>query len=184
MPEPGQSILAEHAARGARPAGPCPDRLRRVSLRYPGLRFVGLRFVGLRFVGLSGLARCGTHRHALRQGGMIHALVPKRKPRPERARTQARRVERAREQLGRDQERLFSLSPGGSAARPLRAGSASVLETRALQTRCPLCEGEHELLEHAAVTEAGVRLRKLDLRCRRCGSRRSLYFQLEEGLLN
>lgn len=115
---------------------------------------------------------------------MLHALVSKRKPRPERPRTQARRAERAREQLARDQERLFALSPGGDATRPLKATSASVLETRARQTPCPLCAGEHELLEHAAVSHAGVRLRKLDLRCRRCGSRRSLYFQLEESLPN
>jgi hypothetical protein len=93
-------------------------------------------------------------------------------------------VERASEQLARDQERLFALSPGGDAARPLKAASASVLEARSRQTPCPVCGGEHELLEHAAVTHAGVRLRKLDLRCRRCGSRRALYFQLEESLLN
>lgn len=115
---------------------------------------------------------------------MLHALVSKRKPRPERPRTQARRAERAREQLARDQERLFTLSPGGDATRPLKAASASVLEARATQTPCPLCAGEHELLEHAAVTLAGSRLRQLSLRCRRCGSRRSLYFQLEESLLN
>ncbi len=84
----------------------------------------------------------------------------------------------------RDQERLFALSPGGDAARPLKAASAAVLEVRARQTPCPLCAGEHELLEHAAVTHEGVRLRKLSLRCRRCGSERSLYFQLEERLLS
>ncbi|MEY2933496.1 MAG: hypothetical protein RL033_4245 [Pseudomonadota bacterium] len=115
---------------------------------------------------------------------MLRALVSKRKPRPERPRTQARRSEREREQLARDQERLFALSPGGDAARPLSAASASVLETRALQVPCPLCAGEHELLEHAAVSHAGARLRKLTLRCRRCGSRRSLFFQLEERQLN
>lgn len=115
---------------------------------------------------------------------MLRALVSKRKPRPERPRTQARRAERGRAQLARDQERLFARSPGGSPAQPLKAASASVLEGRARQTPCPLCAGEHELLDHAAITPGGVRLRKLDLRCRRCGSRRSLYFQLEEKLLN
>jgi hypothetical protein len=113
---------------------------------------------------------------------MLRALVSKRKPRPERPRTQARRDTRAREQLARDQERLFVLSPGGDPARPLTAASASVLEGRARQTPCPLCTGELELLEHAAITHVGVRLRKLDLRCRRCGSQRALYFRLEDSL--
>jgi uncharacterized protein with PIN domain len=58
------------------------------------------------------------------------------------------------------------------------------VEARALSQRCPRCDGELELLEHAAVTVQGARLRELRLRCRRCGSRRSLFFQIEEPLPN
>jgi transposase-like protein len=58
------------------------------------------------------------------------------------------------------------------------------VEVRALSQRCPRCDGEHELLEHAAVTAQGARLRELRLRCRQCHSRRSLFFQIEETLLH
>jgi len=115
---------------------------------------------------------------------MLHGALTKRKPRPERPRAQARRSARAGEKLARDQERLFSLSPGGSATRPLPAPSAAVVESRAAAERCPVCRGEHEILEHAAVIAAGRRLREARLRCRQCGRRRSLFFELEEALLN
>jgi hypothetical protein len=110
--------------------------------------------------------------------------LTKRKPRPERPRAQARRSARAGEKLARDQERLFCLSPGGSAARPLPVPSASVVESRALAERCPGCGGQHEILEHAAVTSQGRRLREVRLRCRQCARRRSLFFELEDTLLN
>jgi len=58
------------------------------------------------------------------------------------------------------------------------------VEARALSQRCPRCDGEHELLEHTALTVQGVRLRELRLRCRRCGSQRSLFFRIEEPLLH
>jgi len=110
--------------------------------------------------------------------------LTRRKPRPERSRTQARRSARGAEKLGRDRERLFSLSPGGAAARPLLVTSPSVVEGRALAERCPRCDGEHELLEHAAVTVNGLRLREARLRCRACRSERSLFFQIDEALPN
>jgi hypothetical protein len=110
--------------------------------------------------------------------------LTKKKPRPERARTQARRSARGAEKLGRERVRLFSLSTGGAAARPLLVTSASVVQGRALAEPCPRCGGEHELLEHAAVTVNGVRLREARLRCRTCRSLRSLFFQIEEALPN
>ena len=108
--------------------------------------------------------------------------MTKRKPRPERPRVQARRSARESEKLARERERLFALSAGAHPTRPLPAPSASMLEARARAQRCPRCDGEHELLEHAAVTVQGSRLRELRLRCRQCGSRRSLFFQIEEPL--
>jgi uncharacterized C2H2 Zn-finger protein len=108
----------------------------------------------------------------------------KKKPRPESARNVRRRAERYADKLMRERERLFLLTPGGSAERPLTVESASVVDTRARSLRCPRCDGEHELLEHKAVMVAGERLREALLRCRRCGSGRSLFFRLEERLLN
>jgi hypothetical protein len=110
--------------------------------------------------------------------------LTRKKPRPERARTQARRSDREAEKLARDRERLFTLSPGGGGARPLLVTSPSVVEARALAERCPRCNGEHELLEHAAVTLNDVRLREARLRCRTCRSTRSLFFQIDEALPN
>jgi hypothetical protein len=110
--------------------------------------------------------------------------LTKKKPRPERARTQARRSDRGAKKLAGDRERLFLLLPGGDAARPLLVASPSVIEGRALAERCPRCDGEHELLEHAAVTVNGSRLREARLRCRACRSTRSLFFQIEQALPN
>jgi len=107
-----------------------------------------------------------------------------KKKRPDTARTARRRAERDADKLARDRERLFTLSPGGSAERALTVESASVVDTRARSVPCPRCDGEHELLEHKAVQLAGERLREACLRCRRCGSRRSLFFRLDEHLPN
>lgn len=102
----------------------------------------------------------------------------KRKPRAASARTQARGEQRRQDKLTDQREALFRLEPGGSPARPLEVISASVVETHALGLSCPRCSGPHELVEHAAITVAGVRLREAKLRCRQCGSRRSVYFRL------
>lgn len=79
-----------------------------------------------------------------------------------------------------DRQRLFELEPGGNPAYPVEVVSASVVETHALGVPCPLCDGAHEILEHAAVVEGGARLRVARLRCRQCGSQRSLFFRLVE----
>jgi hypothetical protein len=106
--------------------------------------------------------------------------VAKKKARAESARTLRRVAARAEQSLARDRERLFELEPGGNPKRPLQVVSASVVEIHALSVACPACGGAHEILEHAALTEGGTRLRVARLRCRQCGSQRSLFFQLVE----
>jgi len=101
-----------------------------------------------------------------------------RKKKAKRARTVRREAARRTDDLARLKERLFALEPGGSPERPVAVESAAVVEARARAVRCPRCDGEHEVLEHAAVTEGGARLRQVSLRCRQCGSPRSLWFQL------
>jgi hypothetical protein len=108
----------------------------------------------------------------------------KKKPRAMSARQKERKAERAREQLATDRERLFALEPGGSAARPLEVASASVVEAHGSSVPCPRCDGAQEALEHAAVTVNGARLRELRLRCRQCGTQRSMFFRLRESLPN
>jgi hypothetical protein len=98
--------------------------------------------------------------------------------RPKRGRTLRREAERQAESLARDKERLFALEPGGRPERPIDVDSAAVVDIRAAATPCPRCGGELAVDEHAAVSHGGERLREARVRCRRCGSRRSLWFRL------
>jgi len=109
------------------------------------------------------------------------AKRPPKKPSPRELR---RKEERAQSALQADRERLFALEPGGTAAHPLEVASAAVIEAHALAVPCPRCDGVHELDEHAAVVREGVRLREVRLRCRQCGTRRSLWFKLVPTTVN
>jgi transposase-like protein len=99
-------------------------------------------------------------------------------------RTVRRAQERAENRLQADRDRLFALEPGGSPERPLAAASAAVIESHALSVRCPRCGANHELVEHSAHVRNGVRLRETKLRCRHCGSERSLWFKIVGPSLN
>lgn len=101
---------------------------------------------------------------------------------PKRARTERRDAARQSAKLSADREKLFVREPGGNAAQPIEVDSASVIESRAEGTPCPRCDGEHQVTEHLAVTVDGHRLREVRLQCRKCGSRRSMWFRL--ALLN
>jgi hypothetical protein len=100
-----------------------------------------------------------------------------KKPRP---RTKLRETARAADKLRAARERLFELELGGSSERPLSVSSAAVVETHAESVPCPRCEGRHDVSEHVAVTVHGVRLREARLRCRQCGTTRSLWFRITE----
>lgn len=101
-----------------------------------------------------------------------------KKPRPRATR---REEQRALAKLQAARERLFALETGGSAERPLSIVSAAVVETHAESVPCPRCASRHEVLEHVAVTIAGVRLREARLRCRQCGTERSLWFRIGDA---
>jgi len=77
-------------------------------------------------------------------------------------------------------ERLFELELGGSPERPLPVTSPAVIEAHAESVSCPRCQAKQEVLEHVAVTVAGVRLREARLRCRQCGTSRSLWFKIQD----
>jgi len=95
-----------------------------------------------------------------------------------RARTARREAARASVKLARERERLFALDWGGSATRPISVETPAVIEGRARGTPCPLCDGEHQVLEHAAVSTEHGALREVRIQCRLCGSRRSLWFRV------
>lgn len=116
---------------------------------------------------------------------MLWFLLPgmAKKPRP---RTERREAERELGKLHAARERLFELQSGGSPERPLRVVSAAVIETQAESTPCPRCDGKLELVEHTAVTlptsgaSSPTRLREVRLRCRQCGTLRSLWFRISD----
>ncbi|HYQ15773.1 MAG TPA: hypothetical protein VEQ58_08450 [Polyangiaceae bacterium] len=103
--------------------------------------------------------------------------MPK-KPRP---RTKLREGARSLEKLRSARQRLFELEVGGAAERPISVTSAAVVEAHAESVPCPRCGGKHEVAEHVAVTVGGVRLREARLRCRQCGTTRSLWFRITES---
>ncbi len=101
-----------------------------------------------------------------------------------RPRTKQREAARSLDKLRAARERLFELEAGGSAERPLTVVSAAVVEAQAESVPCPRCEGRHDVVEHVAVTLHGVRLREVRLRCRQCGTSRSLWFRISDALPN
>ncbi|MEO7331550.1 MAG: hypothetical protein ABI193_23450 [Minicystis sp.] len=101
-----------------------------------------------------------------------------------RKRSERRAEERARDKLARDVEKLWSLGPGGSPARPLAITSPTEVEVIARSTRCPLCEGELRLDEHAAEIIGKARLRVAHVTCRVCRVPRAIYFELGASRLN
>ena|ERR1041384_4296707 len=102
--------------------------------------------------------------------------MPK-KPRP---RTKLREAARSVQKLQDARRRLFELEPGGTPERPLLVASAAVVEAHAESVACPRCSGRHDVVEHAALTINGTRLREARLRCRQCGTTRSLWFSINE----
>ncbi len=74
-----------------------------------------------------------------------------------------------------DRELLASLSPGGSPERPIKVGSAAVVEVRTAALGCPLCGGTFRLDEHVSIASG---LRRVDVHCRQCSTPRSLWFRL------
>ena len=104
---------------------------------------------------------------------------------PKRGERAVRREgERTRAKLQLDRERLFVLEPGGRPERPLEAHSAAVIETQAMSVPCPRCGGSQEVVEHTALVHNGIRLREAKLRCRQCGTKRSLWFRIIGPSLN
>jgi len=85
---------------------------------------------------------------------------------------------REQEKLVREQERLAHLRPGGAADRPLEIESPAQVEPIAAATPCPLCDGALRVVEHAAETVDGVRLRVARVACTRCGVARTIWFRL------
>jgi predicted Zn finger-like uncharacterized protein len=72
-------------------------------------------------------------------------------------------------------EKLAALSAGGSPERPIKVGSASVVEIRTAALACPLCGGSYRIEDHVSAASG---LRRVDVACRHCSTPRSLWFRL------
>jgi hypothetical protein len=68
---------------------------------------------------------------------------------------------------------------GGAPERPIEVTSTSVIAVRARATPCPLCEGSLQLDEETARSAS---LRAAEMRCVRCGVRRTLWFRVTPPL--
>lgn len=90
-------------------------------------------------------------------------------------RTARRERERAARSLVKDREKLFLLSVGGSADRPIEVDSPTVIPIRVRRAKCPQCEGEYTFGEESS-PHAGLRVVKVQ--CRRCQVQRELFFRL------
>src|SRR4029079_381296 len=93
--------------------------------------------------------------------------------RPER--TERRAKERDARQLVRDRERLAGLVPGGGRENPITVPSAAVIEGRAETAACPQCDGRYRVVEHRS---EGPGLRAVDVACRTCGAKRTLWVRI------
>ncbi len=114
-------------------------------------------------------------------GATISEAVPKK---PKGARAERRAKDREAKKLAKDIERVAAFERGGAPDRPIRIASPSEVEVHARSTLCARCAGPTELLDHAAETIAGARLRVAHLRCKACGAARALYFELPGATLN
>jgi hypothetical protein len=95
-----------------------------------------------------------------------------------RARRERREQERAAKKAVRVTERLARQLPGGTAEAPIDVDAPAVAEIKARSVPCPQCGGELAIEgDRADSTPRGV-LRELEMRCRRCGTRRSLWFRV------
>src|SRR5262245_22303363 len=94
----------------------------------------------------------------------------------QRNKTKQRRArEEALRALVRERERLAELSAGGSAERPITVDSVAVIEPRVGTMHCPQCAAGYTVDDHLAPEDG---LRTIAVRCRGCGTRRTLWFRL------
>ena len=112
---------------------------------------------------------------------IVDAVRGRKKLSPNAARRAHTRHE---EKVGRVRERLARLSPGGEPTRPLDVPSASVIEPQARSMPCPKCLGSCTVVEHAAETREGTRLRIAHMICKGCSGRRAIYFRIVGEMYN
>jgi hypothetical protein len=111
--------------------------------------------------------------------------VAKKKSRPTRSRTAQREAKRGEEKLYLLREKLAMLEPGGDEERPITVSSASVIEPRAESLPCLRCEQQMRVESHESRNSPrGGHVRVLELACKACGAERTVFFRVEQAVLN
>jgi hypothetical protein len=104
--------------------------------------------------------------------------------RPPRPRRQRREQERALQKQVERAERAAAELPGGAPDRPIEVTSAAVVDTKARAVPCVRCGGSLEPRgDRASSTPRGV-LREIELACRQCHGRRTLWFRIAPPAAN
>lgn len=98
-----------------------------------------------------------------------------------RARTKRRELARQLERIDERLDKAASALPGGGPERPIPVGTAASVESRARAEACPRCGGDLDLTGEGAEVRGGRELRRVDVSCRRCHGRRSLWFAVGPG---
>jgi hypothetical protein len=101
-----------------------------------------------------------------------------RPKRPVRSRTIQRRIRAATDKLTRARNRLIELAPGGTPALPIDVPTPSLVEPKATAVACPRCDAPFAVEQHEARSTEYGRLREAKLRCKVCGTARSLWFRI------
>jgi hypothetical protein len=92
--------------------------------------------------------------------------------------------ERAKERLAGVRTVAALERVGAVPDRPIVVESAATIEPRAQSEPCPICSGHLHVDEHVVDESAGLRLRRLDMRCGDCGRHSRLYFQVHSAAPN
>ncbi len=97
-----------------------------------------------------------------------------------RPRAERREKARALEKLGRAVDRAAAEQPGGAADRPLRVSTAALADRTAAAQGCPRCKGTVDLAGEAVEFRGGEQLRRFEIVCRRCETRRTVWIALDQ----
>lgn len=100
-----------------------------------------------------------------------------------RKRTERRTAERAAVKGAKERLALAAKLPGGSPQLPLRVTSASLVEPTALGEPCVVCGAHMLLVDHEARVVEGTSLRIVTAKCHDCGTRREIYVQIVQAML-
>lgn len=97
---------------------------------------------------------------------------------PPRARAIRRAAERRAQGVQRARDRIAALEAGGAPTWPITVPSTAVIERRVAELACARCAAPLTVTSHDAAVVDGARRRKVEARCARCSTIRTLWFEV------